>query len=289
MAKAYHNKKNELKSKLCEILPKIKGNGADEQELREVIKNYDASSFSKAKTLHWLKTLEDEVIYVDSLIKLAKNKGIPMATVESQFQGKRLQAEQGLFYLEAKFLSCLKITGEEENGVVSLRAGSFLDDDDFRANFGRQFNNFMTAIGEGGLRNKDADVDILFYLEFLAEDNQCDIKFYEMGYDALSEIDTNGEVGSVKYEPDNNAVTGEIAPKYGRPRPVAAEGGFIKLQLRYREDKAEVDPSDEESKWDNRRDFDHPAEKMSFQLDLGELHGLQDGSHYSAQIRYQIR
>ena len=293
IANVYRNKGSELKSKLCEILPKIKGNGADEQGLLEVIRNYDASSFSKAKTLEWLKTLEHEVIFVDNLIKIAKERQVSMATTKSNFQTKKLRATQGLFYFEAKFLSCLEVKGGEENGEVSLRAaGSVLDDDQFLAKFTRQWGNFTTAISNAGLRNDDAKFQDLFYLEFMAEDNQCDIKFFEMGHDALSEIDTNAEVGSVKYEPVSNAVTGEITPKYGwrgETCPVAAEGGFIKLQLRYTEDKAEVDQSDEESEWDNSRDFDHPAEKTSFQIDLGELHGLREGSHYSAQLRYEIR
>ena len=314
VANRYRNKGSELKSKLCKILPQIKGNGAEEQVLMDAIRTYDESSFSKAKTLQWLKTLEDEVIYVDNLIKLAKKEGIPMATEKSKFRGKRLEAKQGLFYLEAKFLSCLKITGEEENGEVSLRTGSVLDDDDFGTNFDRQFNNFMTAISEGGLRNKDADVNILFYLEFLAEENHCDIKFFEMGSDTLREIDTNSEAGSVKYEPLENTVTGEIRPRdwwMGDTCQVAAEGGFIKLQLRYTEQKAEaqghkaeekaeaqgekgeekgeVDQGDEPSTWDHNKPFKHEAEKTSFQLDLGEQHGLREGSLYNAQLRYEIR
>ena len=111
----------------------------------------------------------------------------------------------------------------------------------------------------------------------------------------LTEINTHAEVGSVKHEllNDSNTVTGDIRPRYGRigeTCQVAKEGGFIKLQLCYTEDQAEVDQSAaEDRKWENRKDFDHPAEKTSFQLDLGELHGLHEGSHYSAQLRYQIR
>ena len=51
IANVYRDRGSELKSKLCEILPKMKGNGADKQQLMEVIKNYDESPFSKAKTL----------------------------------------------------------------------------------------------------------------------------------------------------------------------------------------------------------------------------------------------
>ena len=93
--------------------------------------------------------------------------------------------------------------------------------------------------------------------------------------------------------PGSNTVTGDIRPRYGRigeTCQVAKEGGFIKLQLCYTEDQAEVDQSAaEDRKWENRKDFDHPAEKTSFQLDLGELHGLHEGSHYIAQIRFEIR
>merc|ERR1719237_1282956 len=124
----------------------------------------------------------------------------------------------------------------------------------------------------------------------MAEEDRCDIKFHERGYEVLSEIDTDVKVGAVKYEALNNTVTGEIIPRRGKTYQVAKEGGFIKLQLCYTEDQAEVDQSDaEDRKWENRRDFDHPAEKTSFQLDLGELHGLHEGSHYSAQIRFEIR
>ena len=292
IANSYRFKGSELKSKLCEILPKIKGNGEDEQKLMEVIQDYDKSSFSKARTLGWLKTLEDEVIYVDNLMKLAKDRQVPLATTKSKFQGEKLKATQGMFYFEVKFLSCLQVTGGEQDGEVSLQSGSVLDDEEFGTKFNRLWGNFTTAIGDGGLRNGDAKFNNLFYLEFMAEENHCDVKFFEMGYDALREIDTNAKIGSVKYEPVNNTMTGEIRPRYGRSSEscqVAEKGGFFKLQLRYKEDQADVDQSDEE-KWDHERDFDdHPAEKASFQLDLGEHHGLREGSHYSAQLRYQIR
>ena len=293
VANSYRNQGNKLKSKLCEILPQIKGGGGEEKLLIDAINEYNASPFSKAKTMEWLKTLEDEVIYVDGLIKLAEEKGVPVATKRSRFDGEKLRATEGMFYFEAKFLSCLEISGEEENGVVSLRStGSVLDDEEFKDKLNRQWANFTTAISDEGLGNSDAEVKNLFYLEFLAEENHSDIKFYEGGYEVLSEINTKAEVGSVKYDPLNNTVTGEIIPRNGRiceTCNVAKEGGFIKLQLRYKENKAEVDQSAEDKKWEDRKDFDHPAEKTSFQLDLGELHGLQDGSHYSAQIRYQIR
>ena len=127
----------------------------------------------------------------------------------------------------------------------------------------------------------------------MAEENHCDIKFYEGGYERLSEINTKAEVGRVKYEPLNNTVTGVIIPRNGRigeTCQVAKEGGVIKLQVCYTEDQAEVDQSNaEDRKWENRRDFDHPAEKTSFQLDLGEHHGLREGSLYSAELRFQIR
>ena len=288
VANAYRNRASELKGELCKILPKIKGDGEDEEELYKVIRNYDESPFSKAMTLKWLKTLEDEVIFVDDLIKVAKERQVPIVTRKSKFEGEKLKARQGMFYFEAKFMTCLKVTGEEANGEVSLRSGGVLDDDDFRADFNRQWRNFATAITEGGLGKSDAKVKQVFYLEFMAEENQCDIKFFEMGYDALSEINTNAEVGSVKYEALNNTVTGEIIPRRGKTCQVAKEGGVIKLQLCYTEDQAEVDQSDaEDRKWENRRDFDHPAEKTSFQL--GELHGLHEGSHYIAQIRFEIR
>ena len=293
VANAYRNRASELKGELCKILPKIKGTGEGEADLYKLIRDYDESPFSKAMTLKWLKTLEDEVIFVDGLIKLAKERQVPIVTRKSKFEGEKLKARQGMFYFEAKFMTCLKVTGEEANGEVSLRSGGVLDDDDFRADFNRQFVNFTTAITKGGLGNSDAEVKQVFYLEFMAEENQCDIKFFEMGYDALSEINTNAEVGSVKYEALNNTVTGEIIQRNGRigeTCKVAKEGGFIKLQLCYTEDQAEVDQSDaEDRKWENRRDFDHPAEKTSFQLDLGELHGLHEGKDYIAQIRFEIR
>ena len=290
----YRNAGSQLKSELCKILPKIKGNGEDEQELMQVISDYDKSPFSKAKTLQWLKTLEEEVIFVDNLMKEAKKRSVPMTTAKGKFQGEKLKATRGMFYFEAKFRSCLEVKGGEENGEVSLRrSGSVLDDDKFLADFTRQWGKFTTAISNEGLRNEDAKFNNLFYLEFLAEENFCDMKFFELGYDVLSGMKTNGEVGSVKYEPISNAVSGEIKPRYGRvgeTSQVAAEGGFIKLQLCYREeDKAEVDQSAKETQWDERKEFDHPAEKTSFQLDLGELHGLHEGSLYSGQLRYEIR
>ena len=293
VANSYRSQGTWLKSELCKILPKIKGNGEDEQELMQLIRDYDGSPFSKAKTMEWLKTLEDEVIYVDGLIKLAKEKQVPLATAKSKFEGEKLEAMTGLFYYEASFLSCLKVTGKENNGEVSLRRGGVLDDDEFRAKFNRQWGDFRTAISDEGLKNSDAKVKTLFYLEFMAEENHCDIKFYEGGYERLSEINTKAEVGRVKYEPLNNTVTGVIKPRYGRIAEtcqVAKEGGFIKLQLRYTEDQAEVDQSDaEDRKWEPPRVFDHPAEKTSFQLNLGEQNGLHEGKDYTAQLRYQIR
>ena len=276
-----------LKSKLCELLPKIKGNGAEEAELMKLIREYDESSFSKAKTLEWLEQLKDEVVYVDGIIKLAKTRGVPMATTTSKFDDEKLKASQGLFYLEAKFVSCLDVTGNEENGEVSLRSG-VLDDKDFKKRFLRQWGNFTTAISaDGGLMNDDAKFNTLFFLEFLAEENQCDTKFLEGGYIGLSKINTNVKVASVKYDPLKNAVSGEIRPIYGRESgQIAAEGGFIHLQLRY----MEADQSAGEGEWDNKKVLEnHPAEKTSFQLDLGELHGLHEGSHYIAQIRFEIR
>ena len=293
IANSYLCRGSELKSQLCDILPKIKVDGEDEQALMRVIREYDESPFSKANTLEWMKILEDEVIYVDNLIKLAKDRQVPMATAKGKFEGEKLKAMQGMFYFEAKFLSCLKVTGEEGNGEVCLRSGGVLDDDDFRGKFNRQFVNFTTAVSEGGLRNSDAEVKLLFFLEFMAEENTCDIKFFEGGYDALSGINTSAKAGSVKYEAVDNTVRGEIRPQNsftGEESPVSKNGGFVTIQLRYREDQAEVEQSNEESQWDYSKDFTHPAEKTSFKLDLGELHhGLREGSHYSAQLRYQIR
>merc|ERR1719458_1457950 len=170
--------------------------------------------------------------------------------------------------------------------------GSVLDDDKFLAKFNMQFNHFTNAISEGlspsevGLRNDDAEFNSLFYLEFMAEENRCDIKFFERGADALREINTDAELGSVKYESHDNTVTGEIRDKFTDDTcPVAAKGGFINLQLRYTEDKAEVGQSDEERSWEDKK---HKAEKTSFEFDLGQPHGLHEGSQYNAQLRYQI-
>merc|ERR550532_3682001 len=151
-----------------------------------------------------------------------------------------------------------------------------------------QWGNFTTAISaDGGLKNDDAKFNTLFFLEFLAEENQCDTKFLEGGHIGLKEINTNVEVGSVKYDPLKNAVSGEIRPIYGRKSgQIAAEGGFIVLQLRY----MEADQSAAEGEWDNTKDFkDHPAEKTSFQLGLGDLPGLREGRRYSAELRFEIR
>ena len=71
--------------------------------------------------------------------------------------------------------------------------------------------------------------------------------------------------------------------------PVAAKGGFISLELRYAEDKPELKQTDEERSWDHSKAFKQEAEKTSFKLHLGELHGLQEGCLYRAQIRCQIR
>jgi len=51
------DKESLLKSKLCEILPKVKENSADEQELMKIIAEYDESPFGKAKTYGWLNNL----------------------------------------------------------------------------------------------------------------------------------------------------------------------------------------------------------------------------------------
>ena len=292
IANNYNNHGSELKRKLCDVLPKIKGNAdGGEQELLQIIEEFKESPFSKAKTLEWLEKLKDEVIFVDSVIKLAKERKVPMASTKSKFDGEKLKASRGLFYFEAKFVSCLEVTGEEETGTVSLRpTGSILDDEEFKANFIRQWVNFTNAIsgeaGVGGLKNDEAKLKTLFYLEFLAEENHCDTKFTEGGYDVLREISTNSRVVSVNYDPLSNAVRGEMRPIYGRSDgQVAAEGGFITLQLRY----TEAGQSASESQWDNTRDFEHPAEKTSFQLDLGEQHGLREGNYYNAQLRFEIR
>ena len=285
----YENRGSELKSNLSEILTKIKGSNENEQrererELTELIKEYDESPFGKANTLEWLDTLESEVIYVDHIIDLAKEKGVPVVT-KNKFDGEKTKAAQGMLYFEATFVSCLQMTGKEKPGEVNLRStGSVQDDEAFKAKFNRQWLKFTTAISDGGLRNDDAKVKTLFYLEFMAEENQCDTKFYEMGYDSLSETNTDAEVGSVKYESHDNTVTGVIRPRgswMDDTCPVAAKGGFISIQLRYTEDKAEA----EERSWDKK----HEAEKTSFKLDLGQLHGLHAGSQYSARLRYQIR
>ena len=299
IADIYRNQGSELKGKLSQILTKIKrsdGSAESEEELREAIREYNKSPFSKAKTEEWLKSLEEEVIFVDSLIKLAAERNITKATSKSAFQTEKMRARQGMFYFEAKFVSCLAMTADVENGEAPLRpTGSVLDDDEFLAKFNMQFNHFTNAISEGlspsevGLRNDDAKFNSLFYLEFMAEENQCDIKFLERGTDALREINTDAEVGSVKYESHDNTVTGEIRDKVTEDTcPVAAKGGFINLQLRYTEDKAEVGQSDEERSWEDKKQK-HAAEKTSFEFDLGQLHGLHEGSQYRAQLRYQIR
>merc|ERR1719458_961734 len=280
---------------------KMKGSCEDEALLLDVIRRYDESPFSKAKTMEWLKTLEDEVIYVDDLIKLAEERGVPMATTKSKFNGEKLRAREGMFYFEAKILSCIE---KEENGELTLRStGSVLDDEDFIQEFTQHWGNFAAAISDAGLRNDEAEVNHLFYLEFMAEEDRCDIKFHERGYEVLSEINTDVKVGNVKFEALNNTVTGEIIPRRGKTCQVAKEGGVIKLQLRYTEDEAEVDQGENESQedeaeddqgenesqWENRKDFSHQAEKTSFQLNLGELHGLHEGKDYIAQIRFEIR
>ena len=122
---------------------------------------------------------------------------------------------------------------------MCLRSGGVLDDDDFRGKFSRQFVNFTTAVSEGGLRNSDAEVKLLFFLEFMAEENHCDIKFFEGGHDALSEINTSAEAGSVKYEPVDNTVRGEIMGE----SPVSKNGGFVTIQVRYREAQAFTFPA----------------------------------------------
>jgi len=301
VANSYRNEGTKLKGKLCEILPQIKGGGGEEKLLLDVIRGYDESPFSKAKTMKWLKTLEDEVVYVDDLIKLAEERGVPMATTKSKFNGEKLRAREGMFYFEAKILSCIE---KEENGEVTLRStGSVLDDEEFIQEFTQHWGNFAAAISDAGLRNDEAEVNHLFYLEFMAEEDRCDIKFHERGYEVLSEINTDVKVGNVKFEALNNTVTGKIIPRRGKTCQVAKEGGVIKLQLRYtedeaevdqgenesQEDEAEVDQGENESQWENRKDFSHPAEKTSFQLDLGELHGLHEGKDYIAQIRFEIR
>merc|ERR1719458_2410461 len=232
---------------------------------------------------------------------LAEERGVPMATTKSKFNGEKLRAREGMFYFEAKIVSCIE---KEENGEVTLRStGSVLDDEEFKAKFTQQWGNFAAAISDAGLRNDEAEVNHLFYLEFMAEEDHCDIKFYDRGYDVLSEIDTDVKVGAVKFDALNNTVTGKIIPRRGKTCQVAKEGGVIKLQLRYTEDEAEVDQGENESQededevdqgenesqWENRKDFSHPAEKTSFQLDLGELHGLHEGKDYIAQIRFEIR
>ena len=54
---SYERRGSELKSKLCEILPRIKANGGNEIELMEVIRMYNESPFSKARTMECLKNL----------------------------------------------------------------------------------------------------------------------------------------------------------------------------------------------------------------------------------------
>ena len=63
-----------------------------EQLLYDAINRYNESPFSKAATLKWLGRLEDEVKYVDFLIKLAKERGLPLATKRSTFDGEKLKA-----------------------------------------------------------------------------------------------------------------------------------------------------------------------------------------------------
>ena len=116
----------ELKSQLCDILPKIKVDGEDEQALMKVIREYDESPFSKANTLEWMKILEDEVIYVDNLIKLAKDRQVPMATAKGKFEGEKLKAMQGMFYFEAKFLSCLNYVFDRASSLIHLFHKSLL-------------------------------------------------------------------------------------------------------------------------------------------------------------------
>ena len=54
---SYQRTESELKSKLREILLRIKANGGDEIELMNVIRMYDESPFSKARTMECLKNL----------------------------------------------------------------------------------------------------------------------------------------------------------------------------------------------------------------------------------------
>ena len=62
IAQIYQTKEVVLKSELCKILSKIKGDGWDERELMHVIGDYYQSPFSKDNTYGWLFKLQDEVI-----------------------------------------------------------------------------------------------------------------------------------------------------------------------------------------------------------------------------------
>jgi len=60
IAQIYQTKEVVLKSQLCTILSKIKGDGWDERELMHVLGDYYQSPFSKDNTYGWLFKLQDE-------------------------------------------------------------------------------------------------------------------------------------------------------------------------------------------------------------------------------------
>ena len=150
IATSYRNRASKLKGELCRVLPLIKGNGVEEQDLLDVISAYDKEVFSKAATEKWIATLEEEVRYVDTIIETVGGvEGMQTATNESDFQSQKFRAFDGIFYLEAKFLSRLRVTGKEGEGIVSLLTpseGAALDTKDFLNQFQQQSSAMRRAI-----------------------------------------------------------------------------------------------------------------------------------------------
>ena len=310
IATSYRNRASRLKGDLCKILPLCKGNGAEETKLMALITKYDSEVFSRAATEKWIATLEQEVRFVDTIIETAGGvEGMQLATNQSDFQSLKFRAFDGIFYLEAKFLSRLKVTGNEGQGIVSLLTpseGPALDVESFLDKFQQQFSAMRRAISREKTKAKKKFSTILF-LDYMSDENKCNTNFYEYGKDVLHDVDADADItgATVKYDPVKGAVTGEI----GR---VANEGGILRINLRFKEKKEDKKEDKKEGKKEDEKDdqkdqkegetdtgnedesswfektFDHAAHQGNFELQLREHDQLREGVEYVGQLRYEI-
>ena len=104
---------SKFKKGLSEILPKIKGAGAEENELLTLLSLFEQSSFGEPKFKHWYNRISSEVRFMENIMKRVQSApNIRICPSDSFASELRFEHgyENGWYELDINLLSCLNWT-----------------------------------------------------------------------------------------------------------------------------------------------------------------------------------